>query len=153
MIPSYDRILVTTDFSDLGDAAIDHAYALLGSRQGTVVLCHVLERPTPPNPLYAHYAPGRALTPKERKALARELEQQLRELVPAGVPRSARTEVRVLDRPGPVHESIVDLAKAIRAKVLVIASHGRSGLGRALLGSTADRVLRTARTPVLVVRS
>lgn len=153
MIPRYDRVLVTTDFSELGNAAIAHAYALLGSRPGTVVLCHVLERPTPPNPLYAHYSPGRALSPKERKALARELEQQLGELVPSGVPKGVRTEVRVLDRPGAVHESITDLARAVRAKAVVIASHGRSGLGRALLGSTADRVLRTARTPVLVVRT
>ena len=152
MAQRYDRVLVTTDFSRLGNAAIPHAYALLGRGPGTVVLCHVLEQVELPSPLYAHYSPGRRMTGAERSALARDLEQRLRAAIPARLPRGVRSEVRVLDASGPVHEAICALARSARAKVIVIASHGHSGLGRMLLGSTAERVLWLATCPVLVVR-
>jgi nucleotide-binding universal stress UspA family protein len=153
VIPRYERVLVTTDFSKLGNAAIPHAYALLGGQPGMVVLCHVLELPPQPNPLYAHYSPRRALPAEERKALMRKLEEELLELVPAGLPRGVKTDARVVAPRGAVHESIVDLVGSVRAKAVVIASHGHSGLARVYLGSTAERVLRASKVPVLVVRS
>jgi len=152
MTPKYDRVLVTTDFSKVGDAAILHAYALVGRGPGTVVLCHVLERPQLPNPLYAHYSRS-ALTPADRRALAGRLARRLERSVPRGVPRSVKTVVRVLYTSQPVHEAIVDLARRSRAKVIVIASHGHTGLGRLFLGSTTERVLRCADRPVFIVRS
>jgi nucleotide-binding universal stress UspA family protein len=152
MIPRYDRVLVTTDFSRLGNRAIDHAFALLGRGPGTVFLCHVLERPPLPNPLYAHYAPQRRLPEPEQAALVRAVEQKLRRLIPARRPRGVKVEVRVLETAEPVHEAICEHARAVRAKAIVIASRGRSSLARTILGSTTDRVLRTARQPVLVVR-
>ncbi|MFN0007359.1 MAG: universal stress protein [Planctomycetota bacterium] len=153
MTPKYDRVLVTTDFSKWGDAAIPHAYALVGRGPGTVVLCHVLERPQPPNPLYAHYSPVRTMTPAEREALAEQLAQKLKRSVPGGVPRSVKTEVRVLETSEPVHEAIVGLARRSRVKAIVISSHGQAGLRRLFLGSTTERVLRCADRPVFVVRS
>jgi nucleotide-binding universal stress UspA family protein len=152
-IPRYRRVLVSTDFSEIGDAAIPHAYALLGSGPGTVVICHVFERPPLPNPLYAHYSPGPAPSAAERRALARRLAERLRGAIPERVPRGVETRVRVVDAVGPVHEAICELARSVRADAIVIASHGHSGLARLLLGTTAERVLRHARRPVLVVRS
>jgi len=153
MTPRYDRVLVTTDFSRCGDAAIPHAYALVGRGPGTVLLCHVLERPPLPNPLYAHYSPGRAMNRPERAALAESLAKKLRGSIPGGIPKAVKTEIRVLDVNVPVHEAICDLARRVRAKAIVIASHGHTGLARVFLGSTAERVLRTANRPVFVVRS
>jgi nucleotide-binding universal stress UspA family protein len=53
---------------------------------------------------------------------------------------------------GVPHEEIVALAEAERADLVVIGTHGRGGLGRAVLGSVADRVVRLAPCPVLSVR-
>jgi nucleotide-binding universal stress UspA family protein len=149
----YQRILVTTDFSDLGNSAIPHAYALLGRGPGTVILCHVVERVRLPNALYANYTPGRMMTRSERAALVRGREEKLGRLSPKHQQRGVKTEVRVVETAEPVYAAICKLARSLRPDVIVIASHGHSGIVRLLLGSTTDRVLRLARQPVLVVRA
>lgn len=152
-LPRYRKLLVTTDFSDAGDVAIPHALALAGCGGGSVVLCHVLERVEPPNPLYAHYTPGKTLTPAQRRAFCTVLEDRLKSRAqqwgPAG---KIKVSCRVVEARGPIHQTILKLANSERADAIVIASHGHSRAERLILGSTTDRVLRGSRIPVLVVR-
>lgn len=147
--------MVTTDFSDLGNGAIPHAYSVLANREGTVILCHILEPPALPNPLYAHYSPGGAFSPEDRERLRQGLLQALEQLVPSEVRKSGRvvTEVRVVEIQAPVAEAICQEAKVLGVDIIVIASHGHSGVARLFLGSVAERVLRLADRPVLIVRS
>jgi nucleotide-binding universal stress UspA family protein len=152
-LPRYRRVLVATDLSNLGNAAIPHALALLGPSGGTLVLCHVLERFQLPNPLYAHYGREKALTPLERKALRQALEKELRTLADRyRVRRKVRMVCRVIEARASVDDAILRVSKAEGIDAIVLASHGRSGIKRMLLGSTVDRVLRASRVPVLVVR-
>ena len=155
MIPMYRKVLVTTDFSPLGNAAVPHAYAVLATRGGSVTLCHVVEVPGLPNPLYAHYSPGRVLSGEEREEFRRTLRRSLEELVPEEARGQAvvATEVRVVETEVAVHEAICQEAKALDVDLIVMASHGHSGLARMLLGSVAERVLRSADRPILIVRS
>ena len=63
MYEDFKRVLVTTDFSALGDAAIGHAFRVGADHCAEVVLCHVIETPPTPNPLYAHYSASECLKP------------------------------------------------------------------------------------------
>jgi nucleotide-binding universal stress UspA family protein len=155
MIPTYQKVMVTTDLSGLGNGAIPHAYSVLANREGIVILCHILEPPALPNPLYAHYSPGGAFSPEDRERLRQGLLQALEQLVPSEVRKSGRvvTEVRVVETLEPVSEAICQEAKALDVDIIVMASHGHSGLARLFLGSVAERVLRSADRPVLIVRS
>ncbi|PTL36557.1 hypothetical protein CLG94_04210 [Candidatus Methylomirabilis limnetica] len=155
MIPRYRKLLVTTDFSPLGNGAIPHAYAILAERGGTVTLCHVTEVHGPPNPLYAHYSPWSGLSGQERAELRKTLLRSLEALVPeeARVEGMVATEVRVVETPLLVHEAICQEATALEVDLIVMASHGHSGMARLLLGSVAEHVLRSADRPVLIVRS
>lgn len=155
MIPTIRKVMVTTDFSDLGNGAIPHAYSLLADREGTVILCHILEPPALPNPLYAHYSPGGAFSPEDRERLKQGLLQALEQLVPSEVRKSGRvvTEVRVMETQAPVAEAICQEAKVLGVDIIVIASHGHSGVARLFLGSVAEHVLRLADRPVLIVRN
>jgi nucleotide-binding universal stress UspA family protein len=155
VIPVYRKALVTTDFSPLGNAAISHAYGVLEKRGSTVILCHVLETsPWPPNPLYAHYSPVKTLSGREQETLRQALLRTLEGLVPeeAARRRGVSTEVRVVETRASVHEAICQEATELDVDVIVMASHGRSGVTRMLLGSVAERVLRSADRPVLIVR-
>jgi nucleotide-binding universal stress UspA family protein len=145
-IPPLRTVLVTTDFSELGNAAIPYAYSLLRSGGGTVQLCHVHEhrRLTP-----AYVYPGQQqIKPEQRQ----QLEERLRTLIP---PESQAlgifTQVEVVDG-GPAAEGILQASERLGADALVLASHGRSGLARSLMGSVAEAVLRGCRKPVFVVR-
>jgi nucleotide-binding universal stress UspA family protein len=143
-------VLATTDFSEIGDSAIPFAYGL-PRRGGTVILLHVIEPVTTPNPLYAHYAPGRRPTAAERAAQQAELREGLRALVPSdAAARGIETEIELVEGRD-VARCIAEAARRLRADALCIASHGRSGLARTLLGSVAHAVLLAVRLPTLIV--
>lgn len=151
-LPSYKQILVPVDLSARGARSLPHAYALLKGG-GVVHLLQVIEQPDVPNPMYAHYSTT-SRTPEERAkayAIAEDGIAKLTRECPA--PVGVELKVHVVDAPaGKVSTRICELAKETGADLIALASHGRSGLGRMLLGSVAENVLRHAEVPVLVVR-
>jgi nucleotide-binding universal stress UspA family protein len=147
----FRAILVTTDFSELGDQAIGHAFRLAADHGAKVVLCHVMETPVTPVPLYAQYYPPDLLTPTMEKQIRDEARRALLERVPAvgelaDVPREI-----VVTRGLPATE-IVRVAEECGADLIVISTQGHTGLKHIVLGSVAERVVRHAHCAVLVVR-
>jgi universal stress protein A len=138
------RILVPTDFSDSADAAL--AYALtLGAQVGaTVRLVHAFEDPDAVS-LYSHaYVP----MPAEMRAeILADLRRQLTARATASGRGLATTEVLT----GAAAKAIVDDATQQQCDLIVMGTHGRHGMAHLLLGSVAERVVRTATCPVLVV--
>lgn len=129
-IPPLRRVLVSTDFSDVGNRAIPQAYAPL-PQGGVVRLIHVLtENETPAD------------------AAAR-----LRQLVPAGAEaRGVQTEFATLEGRN-VAQTISEEAERFVADLVCISSHGRSGLMENLFGSVAHDVIKRCQRPILVVRA
>lgn len=154
MMPTYRKLLVVTDLSTVGNAAIPHAYAILAERGGTVILWHGINTAGTPDSLYAQPTPGKTFA--EQRA---ELREATFSLLEALIPEEARaegkvtTEIRIVDTPAPIHEMICQEASTQKADLIVMASHGYSGMKHMLLGSVAEHVLRSADRPVLVVRS
>ena len=148
----YSRVLVPTDQSPRAARALPHAYAVVAPT-GTVELVHVLHQPAAPNPLYAHYSHtgnGPEQEAEQREAAKEALDALLRSCPPPpGV--TVRTHV-VTQSGGLVADAICALAEELGADVVCIASHGRTGLRRAWLGSVADLVVHRCGVPTLVVR-
>ena len=142
------KIMVSTDFSKLGDAAFAAAFRLAADHRASLLAVHVLDLPETPSPLYAHYMPlpsPAQLSEAKVQALA-ELEGRLAGARQRGV--SARA---VLVAGDPAVE-IVRLAAARRISLIVLATHGRTGIRRFALGSVAEKVVRTAPCAVMVIR-
>jgi nucleotide-binding universal stress UspA family protein len=147
-IPEVRRVLAPTDLSEVGLSALRHAYSLV-STGGTVFLLHVLEPLGGTPPLYAQYVAPAAST---RTAEQERIAEDLRALIPPeatvhGI--STRIEV-VAGRK--VSESICQAAERLGCDIICLATHGRSGLSKALLGSVAQEVLQLSTRPVLLVR-
>ncbi len=153
MIPRTPAVLAATDFSERAAEAVLRAYSIVDDG-GTVHLLHVLEVTEPirqPNPLYAHYVPGRAPTAEERFRQHAELAERLLALAPADAgARSIRTEVHLVDA-DEVAPAIVEAADRLDASIVCVGSHGRTGFVEALLGSVARHVVHHCRRPVLLV--
>jgi nucleotide-binding universal stress UspA family protein len=144
-LPRLLTVLAPTDLSEVGNAAVPFAYALLRGTGGVVELCFVNDHALP-TPSYA-FEPHSVLSAAEREGL----EQQLRALIPADAgPLGITTHVSVIDGGKPADE-IVAAAERLNVDTINLGSHGRSGVSRALLGSVAEAVVRHARRPVLVV--
>ena len=137
------RILVPTDFSDKASQASRYAVPLARQLGGKIRLLHVLEWPVVPATL------GAVMT--DENEIAEAARQRLDELAEATVPPGLRGKTLV--RTGRAYRNITDAARGLRMDLIVISTQGRTGLKRALLGSTAERVVRHAACPVLTVRS
>ena len=150
MTRSVTRILVPTDFSEPSDAALEYAATLAGRLGASLHLLHVFEDPYLSGGAFAAemYAP----VPEDlREALLteakRELEDRLAKLEARHVEASADVYT------GPTARAIADYARTHELDLIVMGTHGRGGMAHLLLGSVAERVVRTAPCPVLTVRA
>lgn len=137
-------ILVPTDFSAASLQAIEYASALAKEFGSVLWLVHVVERPPV---LQESLLASALLSSEELKRSAKvRLQAFARDEVDQILP------ARVEAREGKPYLEIVNAAKFHGADLIVIATHGHTGLKHAFLGSTAERVVQHARCPVLVVR-
>jgi nucleotide-binding universal stress UspA family protein len=137
------RIVVPHDFSDTAQCALTYALDLAEKFGAGITVVHAYEYPV------LSYPEGPALTGD----LVRQI-QAAAEAALAGVVSRARrpgVEIDSALRQGPAWSEILAAAKDTKADLIVIGTHGRRGLSRALLGSVAERVVRTAPCPVLTV--
>jgi universal stress protein A len=139
-------ILHPTDFSEAADHAQQEALRLAHALGGELILLHVAVE-TPP------YGEGLLNTDEVREvyAAARKwstatLEERTATICDHGL------AARWLLKTGVPHEQIVKTAGEERADYIVMGTHGRGALDRLLIGSVADRVVRTAPCPVVTVR-
>ncbi len=151
MHENFKRILVTTDFSESGDHAIAHAFRMAADHNAEVLLCHVIEMLIAPNPLYAQYYPTDLLTAEVHERAENDARQALLDRVPKDADLAAVPHQTLLAHGGP-SEEIVRLATEKQVDLIVISTHGHTGLKHLFMGSVAERVIRHAHCPVLVVR-
>jgi nucleotide-binding universal stress UspA family protein len=142
----FHRIVVPTDFSDCSQAAWALARRAAATPGSELVLAHVLTEV----PLYGEGLLNMETARKVREGARKWAENALDDLVAKA--RAEGLSARAVLRTGVPHQEIVALATDERADLIVIGTHGRGGLNRALLGSVADRVVRLAACPVLTVR-
>jgi universal stress protein A len=138
------RILVPTDFSKSADDALAYAFSLADQVGATVRLVHVFDDPDAVG-LYSHmYVP---MPPEMRAEIMTNVKREL-----AARAATGRREVVSEVLTGAPAAAIVDAATQHQCDLIVMGTHGRHGAAHLLLGSVAERVIRTAACPVLVVR-
>ena len=139
------KIVVATDFSAASRPAFAAALDLARRDGARLVVLHVM---MPPSPFVGADLPGSwlELEARARRDAERRLAAAVSQAERAGI---ATTGTLVKGAPA---EVIVRVARREGADLIVIGTHGRSGLGRLFMGSVAARVLGTAKCPVLTVR-
>jgi nucleotide-binding universal stress UspA family protein len=137
-------ILVATDFSEHADRALDYAVELATRLGAKLHLVHAAALPLVSVPeMGISY---NALTLEELTARGREGLDACIDRYRARLPIEAHIAV------GDARTVIDDVAKQIGAELVVMGTHGRRGIGRVLLGSVAESVVRTAPCPVMTIR-
>jgi len=143
----YKRILCPVDFSPFSNAAVDEAASLALSMGSELCLLHAYQNPAYVLPMSGYVGPTADMITQMRRQLAEELETQ------AAPYRKQGIKVETLVIEGVPYKSIVDHATEWHADLVVMGTHGRTGLSHALTGSVAERVVRMAHCPVLVTRA
>ena len=137
----YKKILVPLDGSEVAQVALPHAVHMAETFHADVILLRVAFAPAYPgsDPVEAQ----RAVVVESQAYL----EKVARTLQPLG------PKVSTVVRYGKAAEEIIGHAAQQHVSIIVMATHGRSGVGRWLLGSTAEKVLRSTQVPVLLIRA
>jgi nucleotide-binding universal stress UspA family protein len=145
----FDRILVPVDFSEGAQRAFGHGALFAAAFGSTLELVHVVEHVGQAN--HAFWATEPALAGElHRQALASAEASMARLLPSLPVAPGTRVESRVLS--GTLPATLAEHAAESHASLMVLATHGRTGLSRWLLGSVSERLLRAAPCPVLIAR-
>jgi nucleotide-binding universal stress UspA family protein len=139
------RIVHPTDFSKTADRAFQKAVEFAKQNRAELLLVHVLLRALPPPSLW------RGVYDRIDAQERRVAETRLSALLARA--RRAKVRARTLLLSGVTYEQIVQVAQSMRAGLIVMGSHGRTGLSKLLLGSVAERVSGLAPCPVLIVGS
>jgi nucleotide-binding universal stress UspA family protein len=143
----FRRVLFGTDFSPASRPAFRRAVALVRESRGRLLIVHVMPSGMP---LGAEgYVTARMYQEMET-AIRQSAQKQLDRLVAQA--KKAGVAVRGLLLSGAAPEAIVLTARKERSDVVIVGTHGRTGLERLLAGSVASRIVGTAPCPVLTVR-
>jgi nucleotide-binding universal stress UspA family protein len=135
------KVVVPVDFSDQSVAAVDVALSLVPTSAGIHVV-HVL-------PVLTDYEAGVLFNAVDDEARTKHTVQALRERLSDAKYAGIQPHVAFGD---PGYE-IANYAEQLEAELIVLPSHGRTGLSRLLIGSVAERVVRLAHCPVLVLKA
>jgi nucleotide-binding universal stress UspA family protein len=141
------RIVCPTDFSNPSLEGLRNALELVDKFNAELIVVYVIE---PPGWSGLAYSPPVSNLMDITKALKEEAVKNLNKLQSEMIPK--HTRFRLLAVEGKPAEEIVKLANEESAGLIVIATHGYSGFHRFVFGSVTERVVRTAKCPVLTVR-
>ena len=142
----FRTLLVPIDFSTHADGALDLAIELAREHRGEIHLVHAYELPAAVTLAYGVAMPQTVWDGVQKAAQAR-LEQALARVRAAGIAGTTHLAT------GPAAEAIAAAAEAQKADLIVMPTRGLTGLKHVLLGSVAERTLRTAPCPVLTIRA
>ncbi|MEW6194043.1 MAG: universal stress protein [Bacteroidota bacterium] len=140
------KIIVPTDFSKLSFSALEYALDLAERMDATIHLIYVLEK-TPP------FLAIRSIDVSEEDVIRNMEEEARKQLSKTATEFRMESNVKIMEvlRKGNDYEEIVNYSKEINCDLIVIATHGRTGVLHTLLGSVAEKVIRYAKCPVLVI--
>jgi nucleotide-binding universal stress UspA family protein len=141
--PRVQKLLLATDLTDASSAATEQAFELASRLGASLLVVSVID----PGQLWL---PGGTANARVDQVRARR-EASAQNLVERG--RESGIPVTFLVWEGEPGESIVSAAEAERPDMVIVGSHGRGPVGRFLLGSVSEHVVRHAPCPVLVVRT
>ncbi|TNF25113.1 MAG: universal stress protein [Deltaproteobacteria bacterium] len=148
----FHRILIPTDYSDTSRRALEVGLRLAKLFEATVVCLHAPEELTHGQFSASHIAGVSDVIDEDEEKLRQYARDRLTQLVTSGTPGIRLADIAFRVASGTPSEVIVQTAEELACDLIVIGTHGRSGITDKLLGSTADRVARRATCSVMTVK-
>lgn len=140
------NILLPTDFSKISLSAAEYALVLAEQYNAKIHLLHVIDKTPPILAIRSLDLSKEKIIDSIEKDAKQRLEECLRRISGA-----KDIDVHPVLRKGVDYEEIIKYARKKKIDVIVIATHGRTGILHTLLGSVAEKVVRHSKTPVLVI--
>jgi nucleotide-binding universal stress UspA family protein len=143
---TFEKILTPIDFSENSEHAFDYALTLAAQFQSELIVLHVINEPVD---LRGFYVPHISFEQLERE-IADGAEKMMEKFCQTKMGDFTRYQTAIVS--GIPYEEIIRKAEQAGASLIVLGTHGRTGLDHLIFGSTAERVVRSASCPVLTIR-
>lgn len=142
----FDKILFALDFSENSEHAFDYAYTMANNFNARLIIIHVIQEPVD---LSGFYAPHISFE-KLEKEIEEGAEKMMEKFCRAMISDFTNYETGIVS--GIPYEEIIKKADKEDVSLIVMGTQGRKGIDHFLFGSTAERVVRNAKCPVMTVR-
>jgi len=147
--PKYKKVLFCTDFSENADYAFEFACGIAKRDEGVLYILHVI--PGNPQELFIEKLMPGDLIEKIHKVIEEDVNTKYKKHY-IGKIRDGVT-CKVVTRSGREDEEILEFAKKEKVDLIVIGTHGRTGIEHVFFGSVAEKVLRRSPIPVFIIPS
>ncbi len=145
--PKYKKVLFCTDFSENSDYAFEFAYGIAKRDEGLLYLLHVI--PANPQQALIEGFIGDEILENIQKNLQEDLDNNYQERYVNKIETGIRYEI--ITKSGREDEEILKFAKEEKVDIIVVGTHGRTGIEHVFLGSVAEKVIRRSPFPVFVI--
>ena len=145
--PKYKRVLFCTDFSENADYAFEFAYGIAKRDEGLLYILHVI--PQNPHQAYAESLVSTEDLEKIQKSIGEDLVNNYEERYVKKIEGGVKYEV--VTRSGRADDEIIKFANQEKADIIVMGTHGRTGIEHVFFGSIAEKILRHSPFPVFII--
>jgi nucleotide-binding universal stress UspA family protein len=142
----FSTIIFATDFSEVSEYAFDYAHTLAKKFNSKLIVLHVINEPVD---LRGFYVPHISFDSLE-KEIELAAEKMMKKFCLGKLVDLAASDTLIVS--GIPYDEILAMADKEKASLIVLGTHGRAGLDHLLFGSTAERVVRRSRCPVMTIR-
>lgn len=143
---AFETILFATDFSESSDHAFGYAYSMAEKFAARLVILHVINEPVDLRGFYVPHISFDKLEEEIEQGAQKLMEQFERKFL-----KDFKNFESIVS-PGIPYDEIIKRAEAENADLIVVGTHGRTGLDHVLFGSTAEKVVRKSPVPVMTIR-
>ena len=145
--PTYKKVLFCTDFSEGSDYAFQFAFGIAKRDKGLLYILHVI--PDNPYQKYAETYMTKEDLGKKQKDIEKGVNNQYEEHYVKKMENG--TKFRIVTKSGREAEEIIKFSKNEKVDIIVMGTHGRTGIGHVFLGSVAEKVIRRSPFPVFII--
>jgi len=145
--PKYEKVLFCTDFSENADYAFEFAYGIAKRDEGLLYILHVI--PQNPHQAYAEGLVSAEDSEKIQKSIEEDLVNNYEERYVKKIEGGVKFEI--VTRSGREDNEILEFAKKEKADIIVMGTHGRTGIEHVFFGSIAEKILRHSPFPVFII--
>ena len=145
--PKYKKVLFCTDFSENSDYAFDFAYGIAKRDEGLLYILHVL--PKNPNQAFTESLVSREDLEKVQNAIEEDLDNKFRERYVKKIENGIKFEI--VTKSGREDNEILKFAKEEHVDIIVMGTHGKTGIEHVFFGSVAEKVIRHSPLPVFII--
>jgi nucleotide-binding universal stress UspA family protein len=148
--PKYQKVLFCTDFSEISDCAFGYAFGIAKRDEAVLYILHVIP---PPPPSYVIATVKATFGKEQSDKMETEHQEDIKKMFNHKYLNyiKDKANVKIVTKSGREDEAILEFVQKEKIDILVIGTHGRTGMEHAFLGSVAEKVIRRSPIPVFVI--